>query len=393
MKLATNSNIPAIASRNAQLKQLRQFLTQAKNALMLVIGPAGIGKNNLSRQLVQLLNDEFILIQAKGHAEAKSADLAQWLARETSITLDTQMNSQQDLLSSVLVQLKQRPKKYLLIIENAQELPLATLAALSHLTTLQENSQIIMPVFLLGDESLIQRAQILQNNIIPKIVLNPLTKLEAFQYFHHCAQLHKSEAYQAPSDEEFETIYARSCGLPYIINEIAKEWVQEHRIETKNPSATKTGFWQQHGVKTISLFSLAVLAFYMHDFFNRSWSTAPIALTRPADLVVNNPAPMAVNTPPAPAPKPAAATPVTIQAASLPHFTLQLAALTNYAAATQFIAQHVLNNTKIDIKKVNNATWFVVDYGSFATKALAVSAENQLPKNLQHHAWVQTISA
>ena len=343
---------------------------------MLVIGPEGIGKNNLSTQLTLLLNNEYHLIQAKGHHEAKSAELAQWLARETSITLDTQMNSQQDLLSSVLMQLKERQKKYLLIIENAHELPLATLAALSHLTTLQENSHIIMPVFLLGDETLIQRAQLLQSNIIPKIVLNPLTKLEAFHYFHYCAQLHKSTDYQAPSDEEFETIYARSCGLPYILNEIAKEWVQKHALEIESSTTTKIRFWQQHGVKTISLFSLALLAFYMHDFFNRSWSPAPLALIKPPDPITH-------------IPMPAAPTPPLAATAITPHFTLQVAALKSYAAATQFIAQHALSNTKIDLKKVNNTTWFVVDYGNFATKPLAVSAENQLPKSVQAHVWVQ----
>lgn len=265
MKLATHSTIPPIASRNAQLKQLRLFLLEKKNALMLIIGPAGIGKNNLSTQLANALNREFILIQAQAHEKAKSSDLARWLANQVQIELPSLTNSQQELLNFILTELKQHQKKYLLILENAHDLPLATLAALAHLTTLQESSPPIMPVLLLGDETLIQRAQLLQNTLIPKIVLNPLTKLEAFHYFHYCAQLQKSSDYQTPSDEEFDTIYARSCGLPFVLHEIAKKWVIEHKTLLA-PLERPPAFLQQHAVKMASFLGLIVFAFSLHYF-------------------------------------------------------------------------------------------------------------------------------
>lgn len=261
MKLATHSTLPPIASRNAQLKQLRTFLLQEKNALILIVGPAGVGKNNLSTQLARALNKEFVLIQAQGHEKAKSSDLARWLANQTQMQTLSGITSQQELLRSVLTELKQRQKKYLLIIENANDLPLATLAALAHLTTLQENSQPIMPVLLLGDETLIQRAQLLQNTLIPKIVLNPLTKLEAFHYFHYCAQLQKSADYQTPSDEEFDTLYARSCGLPFVLNNIARKWVGEHNV-----LATTHRFWQESPAKMASLLGVMLVAFGLHCF-------------------------------------------------------------------------------------------------------------------------------
>lgn len=264
MKLARHSTLPPIASRNAQLKQLRQLLLQAKAALVLIIGPEGIGKNNLSTQLSLALNKEFFLIQAQGHDRAKSSDLARWLSDQLKITLPDQAMAQQELLQFILIELKRQKKKYLLIIENAHDLPLATLAALAHLNSLQENSEPIMPILLLGDETLIQRAQLLQNTLIPKIVLNPLTKLEAFHYFHYCAQLEKSGEYQTPSDEEFDTIYARSCGLPFILHEIAKKWVIEHKTLLAPPR--HPAFLQQHAVKIVSFLGFTVFVFSLHYF-------------------------------------------------------------------------------------------------------------------------------
>lgn len=293
-----------------------EFLAQHKQALLLIIGTSQPPLDKI---------DERTLLITKGSTSFQPTSLMQWLAEQLELRFPERETSQKESLNYFLDQIAQRNKKFLLIIESAHQLPFATLAALSHLAIRQEQTRIIMPVFLTGNQSLINKAQALQLAEVPWIEVN--------------------DAY--PLDEA--------------------------------PKAANEPFLKRHGIKTFSVAALTVLGLGMHYFRNH-----PVHST-PTEFAAIHP-PQLANKVIALGPDVILREDKTKHE---DNYTIQLAAADNYKSAATFIAKNHLKNATIHLKEEKNKNWFVVNYGDYATPTAALNAEKKLPGNLlKHNPWV-----
>lgn len=300
-----------------------QFLMQHEKALLLITGTTEVPLDKIGERFV---------LMTKAHPHFQSTSLIQWLSEQLALPFTEEMVSQKTLLNTFIEQITARKRKFLLIIENAQELPFSTLAALSHLAMQQEEKRnIVMPIFLMGKSSLIEKIQ----------------------------SLYGKEIYRV-------------------------EPVETDSIKTIL-DATNEPFFKRHAVKMISIATLFVMAFGLHFFKNHPLHKMPRSLTATKPLPFSNNV-IALG--------PDVLLRETRSDTKPPLYTLQLTASLNYKNAARYIALHHLNTTaEIHLKKVKGANWFVVNYGRYPSPKAASQAKEKLPASVKKdHPWVQKIT-
>jgi hypothetical protein len=335
--------------------------------LTLVLSADHINEAIIRQDLITDLHkpNEVILLPAQPNFSP--FDLAQFLARHAQIAL-TGSPSSREQLDQVFYQCKQAQKTYVVAITDAHQLPVATLAAISHLVHLSNSGNIFLYWLLIGNDDLLAILRSIQNKEIPFVRLQPASIKPTI----------------SPTIEQ--PTVARPVG---------------HKL-------------QQHRVKSISLLGLLLIGALLwyhkkHDYnlspkppviINQSANDAPVSTPTMITAPTPTPAPVA-----APAPTPISQ-PVTVKTAtkpptlhvsknkiSSPAYILQLMASHDHAALQQFIHHYRLENTARIIRtRSHGQSWYAVAYGQFATQQQADQARLHLPLALKKlHPWIKKL--
>ncbi len=152
------------------LDSLNHFI-QNNKPLMLVLGEASeekttlfshfISENSLSRELAEIKGDENLT----------TAQFIAALTRRWEAPIDKSSTNYREVLDQFLTSLNERDASVIVIIHDADQLPLSTLSAISHLSIKQEGRPVSIYFILAGGMLLHANMRSLQNREIPFIRL------------------------------------------------------------------------------------------------------------------------------------------------------------------------------------------------------------------------------
>lgn len=259
---------------NYYIDSLNRFIKSAR-PLMLIIGQQGSGKKELLYEFIQQLLPECKTINIVGNNDFEPQQLVDIFCEEWHLTRDPHLSSQRQQLDELLTQLRDQKKHFILIVRDAHQLNISTLAAISHLAGRQESTPIALHIIIAGEMELEDKIASLMAQIPPSLLLQPLTKKETSHYIRYrLSKLRKTDPI-VPSQEIIDDIYQQSGGFPSIINHLTQKWLYHHILEDDksalpisdstlilSPSRarmTTNTTWQKHGVKLIASSCLLVL--------------------------------------------------------------------------------------------------------------------------------------
>lgn len=201
-----------------------QYGLDQGEGFIVITGPIGTGKSTLARNLLNNISDSKIVAAQLVTTKLNPVELLELVISEFNIQPNG--HSKAELLQVIekfLISLHQQGKKALLIVDEAQNLPLETVEELRMLSNFQLDNQPLIQSFLLGQEELkaiIQAPTMEQfrQRIIASAHLKPLTAEEVEEYIKHRLQQAGCIKENVFSDSAFPIIHEKTLGVPRKIN-------------------------------------------------------------------------------------------------------------------------------------------------------------------------------
>lgn len=204
------------------MSYLQYGLSQAEGFIV-ITGDIGTGKTTIANSLLNEIQDDIVAAQIVT-PKLSPDELVKMVAAK--FELDVNQKTKADILKDLevfLFQLHKQGKRALLLVDEAQNLPLETIEELRMLSNFQEMGKPLLQSFLLGQEELqpILRAPNMEQfrqRIVASCHLAPLTDDECKEYIEYRmahAGWSKEELF---SDGAFDRIFQFTHGVPRKIN-------------------------------------------------------------------------------------------------------------------------------------------------------------------------------
>lgn len=366
-------------NRSLQLQRLQQFLTDAE-PLIMVIGSHGMGKSSLFSQLQHLGQLPVRTCKVMANTGLKPQKLCQILFKQWQIGGLDESLTQEQQLNALISASEQFHKGALLVIDEAQKLPISTLAAIMHLALSQSKQSVRLRIILMGTDKLAEQIQHLHHPDInlPRIDLTPFDRDEAQSYFEYLLDQLGHGTNHIIVPDIANRIYQQSQGIPRKLHHLAMEAFSD--LPKNNPqasteqttSASMDNFWQRHWIKAACIAMLAFTFTGIHQYQMRINQSEQLALTpsRPVSMTIQAAKPQPVNNKPLPM-------------LASKTYTIQLMGDYGVAPLMAFAKrQHLSQLTHIMHSEYHNKTWYTLNIGNYQTRAEAQAALTHLPAKL-----------
>ncbi|QHJ13065.1 hypothetical protein FX988_03323 [Paraglaciecola mesophila] len=204
------------------MSYLQYGLSQAEGFIV-ITGDIGTGKTTIANSLLDAMEAGIVAAQIVT-PKLTPDELVKMVASKFEIPVKGSTKS--DILGDLelfLTQLHQQGKRALLLVDEAQNLPLETIEELRMLSNYQKNGKPLLQSFLLGQEELqpILRAPNMEQfrqRIVASCHLSPLTEDECQAYIEYRMQHAGYEGNALFSSDAYSKIFVFTRGVPRKIN-------------------------------------------------------------------------------------------------------------------------------------------------------------------------------
>lgn len=204
---------------------LQYGLTQGEGFIV-ITGDVGTGKTLLVRNLFAGLAKENIIAAQLVTTQLGADDMLRMVA--ASYGLAHEGLGKATLLKNLetfLITRSREGKRVLLVIDEAQNLPLSSLEELRMLSNFQLSGKVLLQSFLLGqaefkDTLRSPQMEQLRQRVIAAYHLNPLGEDETKAYIEHRLSLVGWTSDPVISDEAYAVIHKYTSGVPRLINQL-----------------------------------------------------------------------------------------------------------------------------------------------------------------------------
>jgi len=207
------------------LSFLEYGLNQA-DGFIVITGDVGTGKSTLVQTLLGNLNPKDIVVANIVTTQVDADDLLSLVAANFGLRLSSSSKALmlRDL-ERLFIQRAREGKRALLIVDEAQNLPVSSVEELRMLSNFQYGGKPLLQVFLLGQEEfrgtlLSAGFEQLRQRVIATYHLNPLEPDDTRIYIEHRLSRVGWQQDPALSDDAFEAIYEFTSGVPRRINNL-----------------------------------------------------------------------------------------------------------------------------------------------------------------------------
>lgn len=204
------------------LAYLQYGLSQGEGFIV-ITGDVGTGKTTIANQLLSQLNQDEIIAKQIVTSKLEPDDLIRMVASSFNLVVTEHTKaSYLDAIYSYLKRLHAQHRRALLLVDEAQNLPLASIEELRMLSNFQFNGKPLLQSFLLGQNELnaiIQSPDMEQfrQRIIASSNLSALQSEDTTAYIQY--RLQQAGADVAIIDEDcYPLIHKQSKGIPRKIN-------------------------------------------------------------------------------------------------------------------------------------------------------------------------------
>lgn len=200
---------------------------EGNRSLLLVKGEAGIGKTMLLTSFVSQLNALTTVAHIRGRSTITASQLISMLSSDLQLGLLLSQPSLYDQVQTALTTLQQTKKKCLLIIDDADLLPLETLSVLIQFA-LQQSEKVNLHLVLLCEldlQSQIENTAASQGNTLNPLIINllPFKADETKGYIKHRLAKAGYTGKFLFNKEIIMKIHELSAGVPSRINRVTQQ--------------------------------------------------------------------------------------------------------------------------------------------------------------------------
>ena len=215
---------PSVEHKRA-LSFLQYGLSQG-DGFIVITGNVGTGKTTLVQALLEQLDDSSVSVGTIVTSNLKEDDLLQMVAHNFGVPVGD--NGKAGLIRDLehfFLQQARTERRSLLIVDEAQNLPAASVEELRMLSNFQLDGRPLVQVFLLGQQEfrttlLSEGFEQLRQRIIATYHLNPLSEQESQTYIEHRLNVAGWEQNPCFTDDAFPAIFEFCEGVPRRINNL-----------------------------------------------------------------------------------------------------------------------------------------------------------------------------
>lgn len=227
--LTPNTHFFLNANSHQQALNLLHISLSQGEGFIKIVGEVGTGKTLLCRKLLQSLDAENDFVSAYiPNPYLTPEELRYAIADELGVVYEPGIPSHQllKLITDKLLEFAAHIKKVVLVIDEAQSMPLETLEALRLMTNLETEREKLMQVVLFGQPELDEvlcgdkMRQLLQR-ISFSFRLKPLDRKESRKYLDHRVHAAGFAGESLFSDKAAGLLYRASGGVPRVLNILA----------------------------------------------------------------------------------------------------------------------------------------------------------------------------
>ncbi len=208
------------------MSYLKYGLYQGEGFIV-ITGDVGTGKSTLVGQLFSELDGNDIVAAQIGNTQVDADDFVRMICN--AFELDIESRDKADLISAFeefLVEQNQMGKRVLLVVDEAQNMPLRAIEELRMLSNFNVGGQPLFQSFLLGQPQFLQTiahkdlAQ-LQQRIIASYKLASMSAQETEEYITHRLSAVGWNGTPGFTPEAFAKVFDHTQGVPRLINNLA----------------------------------------------------------------------------------------------------------------------------------------------------------------------------
>ena len=208
--------------------ELLQYAIQRREGFMVVYGEIGTGKTTLCRAVLDTI-DKNVYTALLLNPFLTELDLLKTILSDFAVPVP-KTGSKQELLNALnkfLISVLEKDGRAVLIIDEAQNIPLATLEQIRIISNLETHNAKLLQIVLVGQLELTDvlakpELRQLQQRVSIKCELSPLSMDEVAQYIRHrLAIAGGGQSRIMFSSDGLKEIFAYSGGIPRLINLIA----------------------------------------------------------------------------------------------------------------------------------------------------------------------------
>jgi len=351
------------APHEEQADKLKRLLA-AQEPLFIISGSHDSSNIQLPREIASQFKRTHQQLHLQATNALKPSALLQQLHALTNLNAPNVRLRFEEQLQAIINSLTMQQQQILLTIENAHTLNFSVLAAISHLSLLQEHKKPQLLIILTGDPSLYQKIQSLQTRPIPELQLSLIHREPL-----HCA-IEEPPKVTSPRPQPaspLQPLYNKTKINPAFSPNIA-------------PTPSIKLFWIHHQVKSIALSCITLLIGSLW-YFNHYRAThialhAPFSYSSPRSSLV-----MLSSTKPL----------LVTKKAPHPYYSVQLISSKNKPTVERFIHSHQLNKLA---SISSHHQHYVAMMGHFDSYQNAKKSILSMPKAIKkYHPWIKKISA
>lgn len=215
------------ATHKKAMAYLGYGLAQGEGFIV-VTGEVGAGKTTLTQHLLEQIDPARVLAVKIVSTNVASDDMLRLVANAFGIVSDTATKAQLlDRIEQFLNGRAREGRKVLLIVDEAQNLPTASLEELRMLSNFQSGSRALLQIFLLGqpefrDKVASPELEQLRQRVIATHHLQPMDASEVGPYIEHRLQLVGWTGRPHFTAAAYEAIYVASGGIPRRLNTLVE---------------------------------------------------------------------------------------------------------------------------------------------------------------------------
>lgn len=195
-----------------------------RKGFITIIGEVGVGKTSILRYyLEQVVKENLETIYIFNPALSFSG-LMKNILREQGFSPRTEEPAEMvNQFHRILIDRFRQGRNVVLIIDEAQNMPVETLESLRMLSNLETSKEKLLQIVLVGQPELEDKLQLrelrqLQQRIAIKTTIAPLSKKDCFQYIKHRLATASHDGSEVFTQWALKMIIAESRGVPRLLN-------------------------------------------------------------------------------------------------------------------------------------------------------------------------------